>query len=122
MQNTYKKVVWEHFDEFASRLDRWRQRNLYYYHDLEKLHQFLIPTNAKVLDIGCGTGDLLAATKPEIGVGIDLSEKVVAIAQQKYPNLQFYSLDVEKITPEQIGIQHFDYIILSGVMGYLSDI
>ena len=122
MQETYKKQVWEHFDEFASRLDRWRQQNLYYYHDLEKLHQFLIPTNAKVLDIGCGTGDLLAATKPEIGVGIDLSEKVVAIAQQKYPNLQFYSLDVEKITPEQIGIQHFDYIILSGVMGYLSDI
>ncbi len=122
MQDTYKKQVWEHFDEFASRLDRWRQRNLYYYQDLEKLHQFLIPANAKVLDIGCGTGDLLAATKPEIGVGIDLSEKVVAIAQQKYPDLQFYSLDVEKITPEQIGIQHFDYIILSGVMGYLSDI
>jgi len=122
MQETYKKQVWEHFDEFASRLDRWRQRNLYYYHDLEKLHQFLIPSNAKVLDIGCGTGDLLAATKPKIGVGIDLSEKVVAIAQQKYPNLQFYSLDVEKITPEQIGIQDFDYIILSGVMGYLSDI
>jgi ubiquinone/menaquinone biosynthesis C-methylase UbiE len=122
MQETYKKQVWEHFDEFASRLDRWRQRNLYYYQDLEKLHQFLIPANAKVLDIGCGTGDLLAATKPEIGVGIDLSEKVVAIAQQKYPDLQFYSLDVEKITPEQIGIQHFDYIILSGVMGYLSDI
>jgi ubiquinone/menaquinone biosynthesis C-methylase UbiE len=122
MQDTYKKQVWEHFDEFASRLDRWRQRNLYYYQDLEELHQFLIPANAKVLDIGCGTGDLLAATKPEIGVGIDLSEKVVAIAQQKYPDLQFYSLDVEKITPEQIGIQHFDYIILSGVMGYLSDI
>ena len=122
MQETYKKQVWEHFDEFASRLDRWRQRNLYYYQDLEKLHQFLIPANAKVLDIGCGTGDLLAATKPEIGVGIDLSEKVVAIAQQKYPNLHFHCLDVEKITPEQIGIQHFDYIILSGVMGYLSDI
>jgi ubiquinone/menaquinone biosynthesis C-methylase UbiE len=122
MQDTYKKQVWEHFDEFASRLDRWRQRNLYYYQDLEKLHQFLIPANAKVLDIGCGTGDLLAATKPEIGVGIDLSEKVVVIAQQKYPDLQFYSLDVEKITPEHIGIQHFDYIILSGVMGYLSDI
>lgn len=122
MQETYKKQVWEHFDEFASRLDRWRQRNLYYYRDLEKLHQFLIPANAKVLDIGCGTGDLLAATKPKIGVGIDLSEKVVAIAQQKYPYLYFHCLDVEKITPEQIGIPHFDYIILSGVMGYLSDI
>jgi len=122
MQEIYKKLVLEHFEEYASHLDRWRNRNLYYYQDLEKLHQFLIPVNSTVLEIGCGTGDLLASTQPEIGVGIDLSEKVVAIAQQKYPDLKFYTLDAELITSEHIAVKHFDYIILSGVMGYLNDI
>ena len=122
MQEIYKKQVWEHFEEFASKLDRWRQRNLYYYQDLEKIHKFLILPNSKVLEIGCGTGSLLAATKPEIGIGIDFSEKVTLIAQQKYPDLKFYNLDVEKITAEQIPVEHFDYIILSGVLGYLGNI
>jgi ubiquinone/menaquinone biosynthesis C-methylase UbiE len=118
----YKKVVWEHFEKVASQLEQWRQRNLYYYQDLEKLYQFLISPNSKVLEIGCGIGDLLAATKPEIGVGIDFSENVVMLAQQKYPDLKFYSLDAEQLTPDQIESEHFDYIILSGVVGYLSDI
>jgi ubiquinone/menaquinone biosynthesis C-methylase UbiE len=126
MQEIYKKQIWEHFEEYASRLDRWRNRNLYYYQDLERLHQFLIPPNSKVLEIGCGTGDLLASTQPEIGVGVDLSPQVVAIAQQKYPELKFHVLDVEQISAQviaqEIETKHFDYIILSGVMGYLSDI
>ncbi|NUN64596.1 glycosyltransferase [Pseudanabaena biceps] len=122
MQETYKKQVWQHFEEFANYLDRWRDRNLYYYQDIEKLHQFLIPQNSNVLEIGCGTGELLAATKPNVGVGIDFSESVIAIAQQKYPDLKFYVLDAEQLTHEQLSFPNFDYIILSGTMGYLSNI
>jgi len=122
MQDTYKKLICEHFEGVAAQLDFWHERNLYYYTDLEKLHQFLILPNSKVLEIGCGIGHLLAATKPEIGVGIDFSEKIVAIAKQKYPNLKFYCLDAEAITSEQIELEYFDYIILSGVLGYFSDI
>ena len=122
MQETYKQLVQSHFEEFAEKLDRWRKRNLYYYKDLEKLHQYLITSDSTVLEIGCGTGDLLAATNPKLGVGIDFSENVVAIAQKKYPDLKFYNFDAEKIKPEHFSIQYFDYIILSGTLGYLSDI
>ncbi|HSM82017.1 MAG TPA: glycosyltransferase, partial [Nodosilinea sp.] len=48
----------------------------------------------------------------------------VAIAAQKYPHLSFYTLDAETLDPGQLAPEHrqFDYIILSGVLGYLGDI
>jgi ubiquinone/menaquinone biosynthesis C-methylase UbiE len=122
MAESYKKVVWQHFQEFAPRLDLWHRRNFYYYQDLEKLHKFLIPPDTNVLEIGCGTGGLLAATQPKLGVGIDFSENIVAIAQAKYPQLKFYCLDAENLTPDQLPATTFDYIILSGVLGYINDI
>lgn len=55
-----------------------------------------IPPQAAVLDIGCGTGQferLVLGEHPEQRmVGVDLSEKMLAIAQQKcqaYPNVAF---------------------------------
>jgi ubiquinone/menaquinone biosynthesis C-methylase UbiE len=117
----------KHFDAIALKLDWWAKRNRYYYQDLDRLHQFLIPTGSKVLEIGCGTGNLLAQIQPSIGVGIDFSSVVIDLAQTKYPDLCFYCLDAEDIDLE-IGIQYpllatrFDYIILSEVLGDLTDI
>ena len=36
-----------------------------------------LPRAPRVLEIGCGTGDLLAALEPKVGVGIDLSPRLV---------------------------------------------
>jgi 2-polyprenyl-3-methyl-5-hydroxy-6-metoxy-1,4-benzoquinol methylase len=114
----------EYFEGVAPDLDRWRDRNRYYYRDLERLHQFLIPPDSRVLEVGCGTGDLLHGVAPSVGVGIDFAQSAVNLAQHKYPHLHFYRLEAEHITPEAFAPEHrsFDYIVLSGVMGYLSDI
>lgn len=108
----------------APELDRWSHRNRYYYDDLARLHQFLIPSGSRVLEIGCGTGDLLAAINPAVGVGIDFAPAVVAIACQKHPQQTFYCLEAETLTPNLLDTEHhcFDYILLSGVLGYLEDI
>lgn len=113
-----------YFEGIAPELDRWRDRNAYYYRDLERLHQFLIPPNSRVLEIGCGTGDLLRSVAPAVGVGVDFAAAAVAIAQQKSPQLHFYCLAAEQIEPAAFAPEHrsFDYIVLSGVLGYLSDI
>ncbi len=117
----------KHFDAIALKLDWWARRNRYYYQDLDRLHQFLIPAGSKVLEIGCGTGDLLANVGAELGVGIDFSSVVVDLATTKYPDLHFYCLDAEDIDI-QIGnnfpllATKFDYIILSEVLGDLTNI
>jgi SAM-dependent methyltransferase len=123
-KGNFKQEIRAYFDRIAPELDRWNRRNRYYYADLAQLHQFMIPPGERVLEIGCGTGDLLHAVAPKEGVGIDFAPGVVDLAQQKYPELAFYCLDAEELSPGQLAPRHrqFDYIVLSGVLGYLGDI
>lgn len=123
-QSAFKAQIRSYFDRVAANLDRWNQRNQYYYQDLDRLHQFLIPPGSRVLEIGCGTGSLLAGLDPKIGVGIDFSESVIQIAQAKYPHLNFYCLDAETLSPDDLNFAElqFDFIVLSGVLGHLSDV
>ncbi|MEP0979559.1 bifunctional class I SAM-dependent methyltransferase/glycosyltransferase family 2 protein [Leptolyngbya sp. FACHB-17] len=125
-KNAFKTQVRSYFDRIAADLDSWNQRNRYYYQDLDRLHQFLIPRGSRVLEIGCGTGSLLAALDPAVGIGIDFSRSMVEIAQvkysQKHPQLQFYCLDAETLMPEELPEMQFDFIVLSGVLGHLSDV
>ena len=120
----FQREMRAYFDLIGPDLPKWQRRNRYYYRDLERLHQFLIPPGSRVLEIGCGLGDLLGALQPEVGVGIDFSAPIVRLAQQNHPNLQFYCLDAETLQPEQLAPEHrqFDYILLTGVLGYLGDV
>src|SRR5689334_25267200 len=53
------------YDRYARDRDRWRAKNAAYYANIERLVRFVVPEGASVLEIGCGTGDLLAATRSE---------------------------------------------------------
>ena len=114
----------EYFDRIAPEIDRWCDRSRYYYRDLEKLHQFVIPPESRVLEIGSGTGQLLRSVAPSVGVGIDFSPEMTRLAAQHHSQLHFYCLPAEALTPEDLAPEHqqFDYIILSGGLGYFSDV
>ena len=75
----------KHFENIALELDWWAQRNHYYYQDIDRLYQFLIPVDSKILEVGCGTGNLLANLQPSLGVGIDFSATIIELARSKYP-------------------------------------
>jgi SAM-dependent methyltransferase len=109
------------FDRLAPDSDRWSRKNRYYHQDLAQLHGFLIPVGARVLEIGCGTGNLLAAVQPRSGVGIDFSPAMIDRAKAQHPDLTFICADAEDF---DLGPQTapFDYIILSDTLGHLSDI
>lgn len=87
----------------------------------QKYHQFLIEPGLKVLEIGCGNGDLLASVSPSIGIGLDLSPKMTAWAQNRHPHLTFYTHDAETTLPFPKGTT-FDIIIISDVIGFFDDI
>jgi len=107
-----------HLDCLAPNADRWRTKNLYYHESLERILRFHIPPGAKVIEIGCGTGDLLHSLSPYRGVGIDISPKMIGIARSKYPSLVFLEGDAEELPLSE----PFDYVILSDAIGYLEDI
>jgi SAM-dependent methyltransferase len=108
----------KYFDSVAPERKKWRQRGAYYHRQLEKYLQYLIPSNSSVIEIGCGTGDLLAALNPERGVGIDISPKMVEIAKEKFPHLQFETGDLENLKIEE----KFDYVVIVETIGHVDDI
>jgi SAM-dependent methyltransferase len=56
-----------------------------YYRRIAEIYRFLVPPGLRVLEIGCGSGDLLAALKPAHGVGVDFSPAMVARAAARHP-------------------------------------
>jgi len=111
-------------DRWANERDRWRQKSSAYYDSIERLAKFVVPEGQSVLEIGCSTGDLLAALKPAPGqgVGIDLSPRTVEIARQRHPNLDFLIDDAEELSNPALAGRTFDYVVVSDVVGMLSDV
>ena len=90
-----KNQLIDYFNKIASERDKWKRRNKYYHRDIEKLLNFLVPEDSSVLEIGCGTGDILNCLKSEKKIGIDISPQMVAVAKKKYPGLEIEVMDVE---------------------------
>ena len=122
MKNSPRKDnIRSHFDRLADDRIRWIARNRAYYGDDRKYTQFLIPKGSRVLEVGCATGELLAALKPSYGVGLDFSKKMIEIARRDHPELTFVVADAEEDAFSQLE-GTFDYIVLSDTVGYLDDI
>ena len=67
---TRKDVLRELLDAQAQESDRWKRKNQCYYEEVERIVRFHVPRGASVLEIGCGTGDLLAALAPSRGMNL----------------------------------------------------
>ncbi len=106
------------FDRFAPEAERWRRRNESYHHQIEQVYRFSIPEGASVLEIGCGTGDLLAALRPRLGVGVDVSEGMIELARRRHPGREFHVSSGEAFADERT----FDYIVLSDVTPFAYDL
>lgn len=71
-------------------------------------YQSLIQTQATILHIQSGTGDILSSLDPLFAVGIDTDKEIIAAARKKYPAYQFYESETYHCP---VDFQ-FDYIIL----------
>jgi SAM-dependent methyltransferase len=103
---------------------RSRRRHGYFYSNLESVLRARVPGGQRVLDIGCGAGDMLAALEPSSGVGIDVSAPAIAAARKAYAgrNLHFFEGDgADRRLLAQIG-GPFDVILLVNVVTHLTDV
>lgn len=113
-----KQVVAEHFNEIAQNYDYWKNKNVYYYKSIKAFVNNIVPDGATVLEVGCGTGEVLASTYPKHGVGIDISSEMTKLATDKFSNLTFINSPIEDLELDQ----KFDYIIMVDVIDHVYDV
>lgn len=115
----YKQARIAHWNFVARKRDRWRSAGRWYHNRLREIYRFLVSPGQKVLEIGCGTGDLLAGLQPARGVGIDFSPEMIARAASRYPSLEFIEADAHDLS---FLNETFDFIILSDTVNDLWDV
>ena len=106
------------FDRFSSEDARWRRRNAGYHGAIEQIYRSLIPAGQRVLELGSGAGDLLAALRPSKGVGVDVSAGMADQARRRHPELRFEVSSAETVKVDG----EFDYVVLSDVVPYVFDL
>jgi SAM-dependent methyltransferase len=87
-----------------------------------KFMKFLIPPGKRVLELGCGRGDMLAALEPSYGVGVDFSPATIARATSLHPGLKFVLGDAEDPATLAPIEGPFDYIVIADTIGMFEDI
>lgn len=110
-----RRASWDKASQF--RLNP-KRAGAFYSAMLIHYYRFLTPPGLRVLELGCGHGDLLAALSPSFGLGIDFSGEMLKQARIKHPGLHFIQSDVHDL--ELNGA--FDVIILSDLVINLWDV
>jgi SAM-dependent methyltransferase len=108
----------EHWDRLTRDLGRRRGWGAAYHRRLAAVYRSLIPPGRRVLEVGCGQGDLLAALRPSVGVGVDFSAEAVARAGAAHPDLTFLHADAHDLDLDET----FDFIVLSDLVNDLWDV
>ena len=70
-QANYRQAHQSHWDGVAIKRDSWRGWGGGYHGRLREIYGFLVSPGLRVLEVGCGEGDLLAALKPARALGND---------------------------------------------------
>jgi SAM-dependent methyltransferase len=115
---SYSRERLAYWDGAASRLDTFKSWGGYYHKRLTRIYQTLVPPGLKVIELGCGQGDLLAGLQPCEGLGVDFSAGMIQRARQRHPQLRFEQADVYDLPLAE----KFDVIILSDLLNDVWDV
>lgn len=107
-----------YFNQQAPKRAKGSWLNAYYWRDIYQYVDYFIDEESSVLEIGCGTGELLHNLKAKKKTGIDFSEGMIQEAQTKHPDIQFITGEAEHLDDSV----KYDVIILSNLVGYLHDV
>ncbi|VAX23744.1 Glycosyltransferase [hydrothermal vent metagenome] len=114
----YKKARVTHWGIVAKGLYSFKGLGGYYHNRLEDVYRFNVPEASRILEIGCGQGDLLASLKPSYGVGVDFCAEMIDLAKEGHPGYTFIHQDAHQLDIDE----KFDIIILSDLVNDLWDV
>ncbi len=118
-QAAYLEERRRYWDNYAREQPGWDGPRRYYRGRLAELYRFVIPPGARVLELGCGEGDLLAALQPSEGFGLDLSPVRIEQGRRKYPHLTLVTGDAHSF---DLGGRRFDFVVISDLINDLWDV
>jgi ubiquinone/menaquinone biosynthesis C-methylase UbiE len=105
-----------HWDALAQKpTTRW---SAFYHRRTKEIYRFIVSPGRKLLELGCGRGDLLAGLNPSYGVGVDFSPNMVAVAGERHPELRFVCGDAHQV--KLTGA--FDAVIMSDLLNDVWDV
>jgi SAM-dependent methyltransferase len=90
-----------------------------YHRRIEEIYRHVVSPGLHVIELGCGTGDLLASVEPVRGVGVDFSREMLNLARKKHAHLEFLEVDVHDLRPVEGS---FDVVIASDLVNDLWDV
>ena len=85
---------------------------------LAHYYNLMISPDSSVLEIGCGSGELLSQLKAARKTGVDLSRREIAAARQRIPEGEFHVQAGEDLALTG----HFDFIVVSDTINYAADV
>jgi len=106
------------WDCVAEKLEELSGIRNYYHSRLQEVYRLNVPTGSRILELGCGSGELLSSLAPSTGVGVDFSGEMIKLAKARYPELTFYQEDVHQFSLDE----KFDFIILSDLVNDVEDV
>lgn len=115
----YQRARMGQWDKNAVKRDSWKGLGGWYHKRLTEYYKFLINPNQRILEVGCGLGDLLASLEPSRGVGVDFSAEAIARAKKRHPHLEFHQLDAHDLSSLA---DEFDVIVFSDAINDLWDV
>jgi ubiquinone/menaquinone biosynthesis C-methylase UbiE len=115
---TKKEKYKQYYIKHAANWEKYRKKRSFYWDSITEYCGYFIHKDNSVLEIGCGTGELLASVKGKRKTGIDFCEPLIERAKEKYPDIRFEVMDAEDITLTE----KYDVIVLSNLIGVLEDI
>ena len=116
---SYQQSRRNHWDAVARKMDSWTGWSKAYHERLTQVYRFWVAPGQRILEVGCGRGDLLASLWPSRGVGVDFSPEMVQRAWMFHPELEFIDADGHDL---QMLEGTFDVIILSDLIDDLWDV
>ncbi len=114
----YKMARVQYWNGYANAAPRYERFRRYYRRRLCELYAFLIPPGRRVLEIGCGQGDLLASLRPSYGLGIDFSPVMIDGARARHSHLHFVCADAHELNLHE----KFEYVVCSDLLNELWDV
>ena len=85
---------------------------------LAHYYSLLIPPESSVLEVGCGSGELLARIPGRRRVGIDLSPAQIEKAKARAPDCEFHVQAAEGLHLDE----RFDVIVISDTLNFAADV
>jgi ubiquinone/menaquinone biosynthesis C-methylase UbiE len=112
-----------YFKKAAPKWRSYRQKRAYYNDSITKYIDYFTHPQSSVLEVGCATGELIEAVKGNRKVGIDFCEELIEQARQTPSStVTYHVMAAEEIDPDRLGGEPFDVIVISNLIGFLSDI